>query len=212
MECAVCGGHSFKYDPIHRRRVCNYCGTPAPGDASEEMQLQYEETVANASAHLRAGNWDRALNMLKSLTDGRPDDVSLYRMILKCATKNYKDQEVEDEARREAARDAWDKLANYLHGMDPAMRVYGNTMYRAKMDRIRKKKAKASTWLFGAVLCFLIGATALLNEAYFIGFLTTSLGLYSVTRCFEYRPDRLHRQQSEAYRDDWNPFEENRDK
>ena len=157
--CPRCGSRNYHYDRARIQNRCSGCGHPVDDQQQMQQMMQYDRTLANAGEHLRAGNWNQAVSLIQPLVRDRPADVRLYQMILKAATREFRDYEMNDPSLRAAASDAWDKLVR-LNGLTGEMLHYSRTRYEKHMAKMEAIRNKFLTYiLIAAGLFFYIGST-----------------------------------------------------
>jgi len=150
--CRRCGCTSSHYNRSRMMYVCDMCGTPVRESGNDQALMQFDRTFATASEHLEAGNWDQAISLISPLTSQYPTEKKLYVVILRAATQDFSDFEMQNEIRKNSASDAWDKLIR-LRGVTPAMREYRKRGYEIKRDYFLDRKFSMMLWLFAASFC-----------------------------------------------------------
>lgn len=134
--CPRCGSRTYHYDRTRIQNRCSGCGYVVGSEEQAQQQMRYDQALANARMHLRAGNWNQAVSLMQPLVQERPADVVLNRLLLQAATQDFQDCQVADQLRFAAAADAWDHLAR-LNGLTGQMLRYGQE--RREWNRARLK-------------------------------------------------------------------------
>lgn len=144
--CPRCGGRIYQYDGMRIQNRCRSCG------------YRVDDTLARAGDHLRAGNWNQAVSLLLSLTREQPADVRLHQLILRAATKEFRDYEMNDSDLRTAASDAWNRLIR-LNGLTGEMLCYSRACYENRMEKLTAIRNKfLRRILIASVLFFRLGS------------------------------------------------------
>ena len=119
------------------RCPCNTCYAHIQSHHQQQIQqmMQFDRTVANAKAHLRAGNWNQTVQLLSPLLRESPADIRLHRLILQAATKEFHDYEMAESGLRAAASEAWDRLAR-MNGLTGEMLRYSQICYEKRMEKL----------------------------------------------------------------------------
>lgn len=132
--CPRCGSKTYHYDRTRIQNRCSSCGYPVDDRQQTQQLMQYDRTLANACAHLQAGNWKETVSLILPLLRQWPADVRLHSLILQAATKEFQDYEMCDSSLRTAASDAWDKLAR-LNGLTDEMLRYSQLRYQKHIEK-----------------------------------------------------------------------------
>ena len=200
--CSRCGCSRFHYNHRRMRMECDSCGAPWYDAGQEQQRMQYDRTYAQAMGHLTAGNWDRALSMLKQLADSHPTEKRVYQAILQAATQNFQDFRMGNASRKAAARDAWDKLAR-LRGVSGEMLRYG----RQRREEQNRQKGKMFRWLLAAAGCALLAGLCLEAMCYSTATALSAGFAGCLFRVYTLHPEQLlERWLNPAPEDKGNPF------
>ncbi len=160
--CRRCGCSSFHFNSSNLRFECARCGTP-PYDPQEEQRImQYERSFALAMRHLAAGNWQQTISLLRPLMADYPTDRKLYHAVLRAATHDFSDMDMENAADKAAASDAWEKLER-TRGVDSEMLRYSRKRYEKSREELRNKMTIILLWFFGGVLAAVMTAFFSMN-------------------------------------------------
>lgn len=174
--CSRCGGTNFHYNRARMRQECSSCGTPV-GDMQQEQQLmQYDRSYAQAMNHLRAGNWDQTISLVRPFLSQYPTDKRIYEVMLRAATQDYHDLCMDNAGMRSTASEAWDKLSR-LNGLKSEMLRYSRARYDKHVNELLRQRNAILILLFVmAAICVLFGVSV---EQYW------SLGVVtSIVCCF----------------------------
>lgn len=165
--CSRCGCSSFHYNRNRMRMECNLCGAPIYDPQQDQQLMQYDRTYSQAMSHLAAGNWEQTISLLKPLLNQYPTEKKLYRAILRAATQDFRDLEMENTARKTAALEAWDKLIR-LGGVTAEMLRYSRERYEKQRKKLSRQFTRILTWVFLAALCSVMAGVFYETEPYFI--------------------------------------------
>ena len=100
-------------------------------DPQQDQQLmQYDRTYSQAMSHLAAGNWEQTIVLLRPLMSQYPTEKKLYLAVLRAATQDFGDIDMDNTANRTIASEAWNKLVR-LNGVTSEMIEYGSRRYEA---------------------------------------------------------------------------------
>lgn len=155
MKCIHCGGTALYYDRQKQQILCYDCRRPPRNDLQEmEAQQKYDKAYSAAMDHLRAGNFDRAIGMLKPLTEQKPGDTRLYEALFRAATSDYSDFAV-TESRKKVAMDAWNH-ARQLRSVSPQMIRYIRMLRSKREEEKAKNIRKLLIWLVIVICAFAI--------------------------------------------------------
>lgn len=152
--CSRCGCSSFHYNRARMRMECDSCGAPVRDAQRDQQLMQYDRTYAQAMSHLAAGNWDRAIDLLRPLLGQYPTEKRLYLGILRAATQDFRDTVMANPARRCSASDAWNKLVR-LNGVTDEMVRYGRRRFELRREAAGARRNRILGWIFAAALCLL---------------------------------------------------------
>ena len=161
--CKKCGSSRLYFNTVSMKTECKDCGAPAFDDYEEQQQIQFERTYAQAEGHISAGNWERAIQLLRPLMDQQPKNKALYQAAFRAATHNYEDVLMENGESRTVASAAWDTLSR-LNGITADMVSYGNSRYERHRTVLKYWKRRVIAWLFIAVLLGFCCAVSLMAE------------------------------------------------
>lgn len=164
--CEYCGSTRFHYNPSRMKMVCSCCMTPVHDASLDQQLMQYDQTYARARDHLTAGNWQEVINTISPLTYQYPTDKKLYVALLRAATKDYSDINMEDENRRMEASNAWDKLRR-MNGLNSEMRRYSRRRYEKHRDEMLHKRNTVLAWFSGGGIGILTAGILFSSRHYF---------------------------------------------
>lgn len=155
FRCTYCGCTSSHYNSRRMRFECDMCGHGTEDEAAARQTAEYDRDVAMAQAHLAAGNWQMVINLLNPHMQSRPTDKSIYRLMLRAATRDYTDLEVNASAMKSTACNCWERLSR-LGGIDGNMARYSARVWQAKKQALVKEKNKVylrACLAAGSMLC-----------------------------------------------------------
>lgn len=199
-RCNSCGGTTFSYN-YNGIRVCRLCGAVYDPQAD-----QFNRTYNLAMGHLLAGNWAQVISMLQPFLNQYPTEKRLYEAILRAATHDFNDIDMNDTARRSSASDSWDKLVR-LNGVTNDMIRYSRRRYARHLDEIHSRKNTMLVWIFSASFCAFVTAILFHTEHYFYGVLSFGALIFCFVKSMCHHPIQSTKQLSSSipnYRN--NPF------
>ena len=165
---------------------CDACGTPVYDSQQEQQLMQYDRTYVQAMHHLAAGNWEQTISLLQPLMNRYPTEKKLYLAVLRAATQDFGDVDMDNAAHRAVASEAWDKLAR-LNGVTGEMIRYGGQRYEKRREAHRGKRKSLLKWIFAAAFCSVM-AGVLFDMEHPLAALLCTGGLIG----FLYRASNLH--------------------
>ncbi len=204
--CPRCGGTSFHYNRTRMRMECSNCGTAINDTAQQEQQMQYDRTYSQAMGHLLAGNWDQTIPILRPLLSQNPTDKNLYTAIVRAATEDFHDVDMNDSSRRSTASDAWNKLVR-LGGVTPAMIRYSRKRYEKHVSELSRQRNRIIGWLITASMAFVFAGVAIDQYAEGTALFLIGLAVFCLYKFFKKKPISVTKQLSAKqpnYND--NPF------
>lgn len=173
-HCPYCGCSSSHYNSSRIRMECDLCGYPVSEDVDAESRMRRDRTFLQIQKHLRVGNWQKVISLVRPLTEEDPTNKELYVFILRAATKDFSD-DMMDTSMRTIASDAWDKLER-LNGITSQMRGYSNDCLKKKIDELENKKALLYIWVVAVVCCCFFGFCCFGSNDVFAGLLLIGIG------------------------------------
>lgn len=185
--CSQCGCNSFHYNRNRMRIECNACGHPVDNPQDDQQMMQYDRTYSQAMSHLAAGNWNQTINILRPLLSQYPTEKRLYVGILRAATQDFTDIDLNDASNRLTASDAWDKLVR-LNGVTSEMIGYSRRKYEKRREELEKQKNKILAWVFAAAFCAMMAAILFGTEHYFLALLSTGGLIGCLYKASQIRP------------------------
>ena len=84
-----------------------------------------------------------------------PTEKKLYLAVLRAATQDFGDIDMDNTANRTIASEAWDKLVR-LNGVTSEMIRYGRQRYEKHRDELNGQKTRILAWIFAAAFCSII--------------------------------------------------------
>lgn len=188
--CSRCGCSSFHYNRSRMRMECDSCGHPVYDPQQDQQLMQYDRTYSQAMSHLAAGNWEQTIVLRRPLMSQYPTEKKLYLAVLRAATQDFGDIDMDNAANRTIASEAWDKLVR-LNGVTSEMIRYGSRRYEKHRDELNKQRTRILVWIFAAASCSIIAGVLFGTECYFIAVLCTG-GLAScLYKVFSSRPVKM---------------------
>lgn len=206
QTCPRCGGTSFHYNRTRMRMECSNCGTSINDTAQQEQQMQYDRKYSQAMGHLLAGNWDQTISILRPLLSQNPTDKNLYTAIVRAATEDFHDVDMNDSSRRSTASDAWNKLVR-LGGVTPAMISYSRKRYEKHVYELSRQRNRIIGWLITASTAFVFAGVAIDQYAEGTALFLIGLAVFCLYKFFKKKPISVTKQLSAKqpnYND--NPF------
>lgn len=170
--CSRCGCSSFHYNRSKMRMSCDSCGTPVQDPQQNQQLMQYDKTYSQAMSHLTAGNWERTIDLLRPLMVQYPTEKKLYLAVLRAATRDFRDIEMEDNFTRATASVAWDKLIR-LDGVTREMRRYARQRYEKHREELSSQRTKLLAWIFVASFCSILAGIFFGTKCNFLAVLCT---------------------------------------
>ena len=204
--CSRCGCSSFHYNRSRMRMECDLCGTPVYDPQQDQQLMQYDRTYSQAMSHLDAGNWEQTIALLSPLMSQYPTEKKLYLAVLRAATQDFGDIDIDNTTKRTIASEAWDKLVR-LNGVTGEMIRYGSRRYEKHREELNKQRARILAWIFAAAFCAIIAGILLGAESYFVAVLCIGGLVGYLYKVFSSRPVKVIKQLMSAvpnYRH--NPF------
>ena len=204
--CSRCGCSSFHYNRSRMRMECDLCGTPVYDPQQDQQLMQYDRTYSQAMSHLDAGNWEQTIALLSPLMSQYPTEKKLYLAVLRAATQDFGDIDMDNTTNRTIASEAWDKLVR-LNGVTGEMIRYGSRRYEKHREELNKQRARILAWIFAAAFCAIIAGIHLGAESYFVAVLCIGGLVGCLYKVFSSRPVKVIKQLMSAvpnYRH--NPF------
>ena len=172
-RCSCCGNSTFSYN-FNGIRICRICGA-----VYDPQSDQFNRTYNLAMGHLLAGNWDQVISMLQPLSYQYPVEKKLHEAILRAATRDFTDIDMNDASKRSTASASWDRLVR-LNGVTGGMISYSQRRYERHMVELRSRKNNMLVWLFSASFCAFVTAILFNTSHYFYG----SLSFGALVLCF----------------------------
>ena len=191
--CSRCGCSSFHYNRSRMRMECDSCGTPVQNPQQDQQLMQYDRTYSQAMSHLTAGNWDQTIGLLRPLMSQYPTEKRLYLAVLRAATKDFRDIDVENTDNRVAASEAWDKLIR-LNGITSEMYRYGRQRYEKHKEELSKRRTKILAWIFAAASCAILAGILFGTENPFLAVLCTGGLAVCLYKAFSSHPAKVIKQ------------------
>lgn len=170
--CSRCGCSSFHYNRSRMRMECDSCGHPVDDPQRNQQLMQYDRTYSQAISHLTAGNWEQAIALLRPLMNQYPTDKRLYLAVLRAATRDFVDIDMDNTANRTIASEAWDKLVR-LNGVNSEMIRYFRRRHEKHRVELNKKRNIILSWIFSAAFCSTVAGILFDAESYFMAMLCT---------------------------------------
>lgn len=170
--CSRCGCSSFHYNRSRMRVECDSCGTPVQDPQQDQQLMQYDRTYSKAISHLTAGNWEQTISLLLPLMSQYPTEKKLYLAILRAATQDFRDVDMENSATRNLASESWDKLIR-LNGVTSEMLRYSRQRYEKHREELSRQRVKILTWIFTASFCSILAGVFFGTACYFPAVLCT---------------------------------------
>ena len=204
--CSRCGCSSFHYNRSRMRIECDSCGTPIYDSQQEQQLMQYDRTYSQAMSHLAAGNWEQTIVLLRPLMSQYPTEKKLYLAVLRAATQDFGDIDMDNAAHRTIASEAWDKLVR-LNGVTGEMIRYSRQRYEKRREELNRQRTRILAWIFAAALCSFIVGLLFGTEHYFIAMLFTGGLAGCLYKVFSSQPFKVIKQlMSGAPNYQHNPF------
>ncbi len=191
--CSRCGCSSFHYNRSRMRMECDLCGTPVQDPQQEQQLMQYDRTYSQAMSHLTAGNWEQAIGLLRPLMSQYPTEKRVYLAVLRAATQDFSDIDMQNAAIRATASEAWDKLIR-LNGVNDDMIRYGRQRYEKHREELNKQRTKILAWIFASATCSILTGVCFEMEYYFISVLSTCGLAGCIYKVFSSHPVKVIKQ------------------
>lgn len=170
--CSRCGCSSSHYNRSRMRMECDSCGHPVQDPQQDQQIMQYDRTYSQAMSHLTVGNWEQTIGLLRPLMSQYPTEKRLYLAVLRAATQDFMDIDMENAVNRATASEAWDKLIR-LNGVTGEMLRYGRQCYEKHREELSRQRTKILAWIFAAASCSILAGILFRTECYFIAVLCT---------------------------------------
>lgn len=188
--CSRCGCSSFHYNRSKIRMVCDLCGHPVYDPQQDQPLMQYDRIYSQAMSHLAAGNWEQTIVLLRPLMSQYPTEKKLYLTVLRAATQDFGDIDMDNTANRTIASEAWDKLVR-LNGVTSEMIRYGSRRYEKHREELNRQRIRILAWIFAAAFCSIIAGVLFGTECYFIAVLCTGGLAGCLYKVFSSRPVKV---------------------
>lgn len=169
---------------------CDSCGHPVYDPQQDQQLMQYDRTYSQAMGHLAAGNWEQTIVLLRPLMSQYPTEKKLYLAVLRAATQDFGDIDMDNTANRTIASEAWDKLVR-LNGVTSEMIRYGSRRYEKHREELNKQRTRILAWIFAAAFCSIIVGVLFGTECYFIAVLCTGGLAGCLYKVFSSRPVKV---------------------
>lgn len=155
------------------RIECDSCGAPVQDPQQDQQLMQYDRTYSQAMSHLAAGNWEQTINLLKPLMSQYPTEKRVYLAILRAATHDFRDIDMENTSNKSIASETWDKLVR-LNGVTNDMLIYSRQRYEKHVAELLKQRNKIIIWIFAAAICSILAGVffAIRNYFFFVPFMS----------------------------------------
>ena len=166
--CSRCGCSTFHYNRTRMRMECDGCGAPQNDEQQTQQLMQFDRSYAHAMEHLRVGNWDTVISILRPLTNQYPAEKKLHLAIFRAATKDFSDLEMFSSANRSIASEAWNRLyrLNYISG---DMMRYSRRLSDIRREKLAKDRNRIVRSIFLAALFSLLAALCFYSTATYCG-------------------------------------------
>lgn len=195
--CSRCGSSSYHYNRKRMRMECDSCGTPVYDPQQDQQLMQYDRTYSQAMSHLAAGNWEQTITILRSLMSQYPTEKKLYLAMLKAATQDFGDINMDNTANRTIASEAWDKLVR-LNGVTTEMIRYSRQRYEKHRETLYRQRNRILAWIFAAAFCSIIAGVFFTTKCYFIAMLCSSGLIFCLCMTFNSHPVEVIKQLTSA--------------
>ncbi len=169
------------------------CGHGVNDRQQEQERAEYHRAIASARSHLAAGNWQMAINILSPLLQNNPTDRLLYSLMLRAATSDFTDYNMEVSSMKSTACNCWDKLSR-LGGIDGNMARYSRKVWQMRKDALVRKKNKVYFRTGLAVGSMLCSFSCLFANAYFAFFLLVLVSIFLAGSVSDLKPKELKAQ------------------
>lgn len=153
--CSQCGCRSFHYNRSRMRMECDSCGTPVYNLQQDQLLMQYDRTYSQAMSHLAAGNWEQTISLLRPLMSQYPKEKRLYLAVLRAATQDFRDIDMENTANRVTTSEVWNKLVR-LNSVSGEMVRYSRQRYEKHREELGRQNTRILAWIFAAALCSIL--------------------------------------------------------
>ena len=191
--CSRCGCSSFHYNRSRMRMECDSCGHPVQDPQQDQQLMQYDRTYSQAMSHLTVGNWEQTIGLLRPLMSQYPTEKRLYLAVLRAATQDFMDIDMENAVNRATASEAWDKLIR-LNGVTGEMLRYGRQCYEKHREELGKQRTKILAWIFAAAFGSILAGILFGAECYFFAVLCTGGLAGCLYKAFSSHPVKVIRQ------------------
>jgi hypothetical protein len=155
--------------------------------------MQYDRTYSQAMSHLAAGNWEQTIALLRPLMSQYPTEKKLYLAVLRAATQDFGDIDMDNTANRAIASEAWDKLVR-LNGVTSEMIRYGSRRCEKHRGELNKQRTRILAWIFATAFCAIIAGILLGAESYFVAVLCIGGLVGCLYKVFSSRPVKVIKQ------------------
>lgn len=204
--CSRCGCSSFHYNRSRMRMECDSCGTPVHDPQQAQQLMQYDRTYSQAMSHLAAGNWEQTIALLRPLMSQYPTEKKLYLAVLRAATQDFRDIDMDNTANRSTASESWDKLVR-LNGVTGEMIRYGRQRYEKHREELNRQRIRILEWIFVAAFCSIIAGVLIGAEYYFVAVLCSGGLVGCLYKVFSSHPVKVIKQLMSAVPNyQYNPF------
>lgn len=191
--CSRCGCSSFHYNHSRMRMECDLCGTPIYDSQQDQQLMQYDRTYSQAMNHLVVGNWEQTITLLNPLLGQYPTEKKLYLAVLRAATHDFTDIDMENTSHRSTASDAWNKL-DRLNSVTSEMLRYSRQRYEKHRYELDSQKNRILIWIFMAAFCSLMSGIFFAMLHYFLGMMCIGGLIGCLYKIFSYHPFQVLKQ------------------
>lgn len=191
--CSRCGCSSFHYNRSRMRMECDSCGTPVHDPQQDQQLMQYDRTYSQAMSHLAAGNWEQTIALLRPLMSQYPTEKKLYLAVLRAATQDFRDIDMDNTANRSTASESWDKLVR-LNGVTGEMIRYGRQRYEKHREELNRQRTRILAWIFVAAFFSIIAGVLFGTERCFLAVLCTGGLVGCLYKVFSSHPVKVVKQ------------------
>lgn len=185
---------------------CDSCGHPVQDPQQDQQLMEYDRTYSQAVNHLIAGNWEETIGLLNPLLNRYPTEKKLYLTILRAATHDFSDINMENPSSKSVASGAWDKLVR-LHGVNGEMIRYGRQRYEKHREELYMQRSRVLRWIIIAAILSVFAGLLFGSEHYILALFSVGGMIGSLRKVFGFRPVQVVRQLTSAVPDyRVNPF------
>lgn len=185
--CSRCGSSSFHYNHSRMRMECDLCGTPIYDSQQDQQLMQYDRTYSQAMNHLVVGNWEQTITLLNPLLGQYPTEKKLYLAVLRAATHDFIDIDMENTSLRFTASDAWNKL-DRLNSVTSEMLRYSRQRYEKHRYELDSQKNRILIWIFMAAFSSFMSGILFAMLHYFLGIMCIGGLIGCLYKIFSYHP------------------------